>query len=350
MSSTALRPGRPGISFEQVAAIWNELQAEDISDPSTREISARLRERRIPHSPNTVQRHVNRLRELGSRASPALPEVSPTVLQELQREIARAVKADRAELEQRLARLQTELDDLAESGEALEQERATSAERVEILTSERDTLRGQNDQQAKDLKHLTDEVERERQAAEAARVREAQARLTAEQHIEELETLRQEKQQLDGRLREEERARVEAQREQAARTAERDGLAERVSDLQARERTGTQEIATVREQLQALTERFREADAQRARAEGEALAAREEITRLGKDLTELRADSSNTRSEYANTVRTAGASQAALERADSQVQELRDSLAQCQVAREQLVRDNERLAEQMRRA
>lgn len=141
---------------------------------------------------------------------------------------------------------QTEGTDLAIAGEALEVERDELAEQIALLTSERDTLAGKADQQAAELVEQGQRIAREQQAAEAARVDLAKARLKlkahAERHAEqgaELERLRQTLEaEHSARVAAEQQAavleaRLEASAADARRAAERAERAEQAASLSA---------------------------------------------------------------------------------------------------------------------
>jgi chromosome segregation ATPase len=106
--------------------------------------------------------------------------------------------------------------ELSSAGEALEAERDELIEQVAELTTERDTLAGKAEQQAADIKTQAERIEREQQAAEAARVDLARAQLKIESGTERLVEQTAEIERLRVALDSESKARIAAEARTAA--------------------------------------------------------------------------------------------------------------------------------------
>lgn len=220
---------RPGITFEQVAAAASALTAAG-KQPSIRALREQLGG---TGSPNTIHRHLVTWREanpIAVVASPALPQ-SLTVA--IAAEIERAGAHASAEVQARLAQALAEVADLAAAGELLEAERDALAEQVGALSSERDTLVGKSTQQAADLVAQAQRIEREQQAAEAARVDFARAQLKAEALAEAGLTQTLELDRVRALLEGERTARIAAEQQVAVLAAKLDASTERMTKAEA---------------------------------------------------------------------------------------------------------------------
>ncbi len=157
---------RPGITFEQVAAVADALVGEG-QQPTIRAVRERLGD---TGSPNTIHKHLTAWREACPVAAASAPELPQALTAAIAAEIERAVSQARSEIEGRLVQAQAEGAELAAAGEALETERDALAEQVAALTRERDTLTGKAAQQAAVLA-----AKLEMCAAAAQETRQAQA-------------------------------------------------------------------------------------------------------------------------------------------------------------------------------
>jgi len=110
---------RDGVTFEQVEAAADALAGEGLA-PTIRAVRERLGD---TGSPNTIQRHLARWRELRPSAPVPRPSIPEGILSAIAQEIERAAAQARAEAEARLVLAQAELAELAAVGEALEAER-----------------------------------------------------------------------------------------------------------------------------------------------------------------------------------------------------------------------------------
>lgn len=167
---------RTGISFEQVSAAADALRGEG-SNPTIKAV----RERLGTGSPNTIHEHLKKWREARPVAAIAAPELPAALAGALAEEIARAASAVRAEVQESLVQAQSELDELAASGQQIEAERDELIEQVSALTSERDTLAGRVVQLETALTTAQDSIEREQKSAELARIELATANVRTEQ-------------------------------------------------------------------------------------------------------------------------------------------------------------------------
>ena len=157
---------RDGVTFEQVEAAADVLTGEGLA-PTIRAVRERLGS---TGSPNTIQKHLARWRELRPSAAVPAANIPAGILSAIAQEIERAATQARAETEARLVLAQTEVAELATHGEALEAEREALSALAGELTRERDTLTGKAAEQTQEIERQAREIERERQAAEAARI------------------------------------------------------------------------------------------------------------------------------------------------------------------------------------
>lgn len=283
---------REGVSYDQVAALADALVAEG-RDASTRAVRERLGGR---GSPNTIHRHLVKWREARGPRVPAPPaELPSAIAREIQQEIARAVAAARAELEEQLVQAQTEARDLAEAGEALEADRETLQEQIAALSRERDTLSGRSSEQATELSRLSQEIERERRTAEEARIAVAQARLSGQQHERQLESLTLELKELRAALRDEQIARVAAQQKQAGLEASCTALTTRLEEAQGREQAVVRALEELRKRLDNEVEAVRQSTGELARRQAEVEALQNRLGRCEAELADARAELSKAR-------------------------------------------------------
>lgn len=280
---------RPGITFEQVAAVADAIIGEG-QQPT---INA-VRDRIGTGSPNTVHRHLTVWRAARPQAIAAVPELPASLTTAIATEIERAAATARSEVESKLVQTQAESAELASAGEALESERDELFEQVAELTTERDTLAGKAAQQAADIEVQADRIEREQQAAEAARVELARAQLKIESGTERLVEQTAEIDRLRVALDSESKARIAAEQQAAVLSAKLDLMTDRATKAESRlERVEKQseqirqELDSARNQAQArqseLSAAGRELDAAQNKvreARAEAKQAREEAAEL----------------------------------------------------------------------
>lgn len=244
---------RIGITYEQVAAAADAIIGEG-QQPT---INA-VRDRIGTGSPNTVHRHLTAWRAARPQATVAAPELPASLTTAIAAEIERAAASARAEVESKLVQSQAEAAELANAGESLETERDELLEQVAELTTERDTLAGKADQQAADIKAQAERIEREQQAAEAARVDLAKAQLKIESSTERLGEQTAEIERLRVALDSESKARIAAEQQAAVLSAKLESMTDRATKAEARtelaekqSQQNAQELNSARNQVQA---------------------------------------------------------------------------------------------------
>lgn len=280
---------RPGVTFEQVAAVADAITGEG-QQPT---INA-VRDRIGTGSPNTIHRHLTAWRAARPQATVAAPELPATLTAAIATEIERAASSARAEVETKLVQSQAEAVELANAGETLEGERDELIEQVTELTTERDTLAGKAAQQEADIKAQAERIEREQQAAEAARVELAKAQLKIESSAERLGEQVAEIERLRVSLDLESKARIAAEQQAAVLSSKLESMTDRTTKAESRleqiEKQNEQirqELDSTRNQVQArqaeLSAAGRELDAAQNKvreARAEAKQAREEAAEL----------------------------------------------------------------------
>jgi len=271
---------RIGVTSEQVSAVADALIGEG-KQATIRAVRERLGDR---GSPNTIQKHLSAWRDARPMAAAAALELPQALAAAIAAEIGRAAAQARAEIEGRLVEVQTEAADLAMTGESLEDERDSLIAQMAVLTTERDTLAGKAAQQAADLVELTGRVEREQQAAEAARVELATARLRAEGLTERHAAQGKEVEQLRAAVEDERKGRIAAEQAAAVLAARLEASAELVVRAETRA-----ELAE--RQSDQVTQDVRKAHAEREDARNLASQAREQGARLSGQVDMLQAES-----------------------------------------------------------
>ena len=271
---------RIGVTSEQVSAVADALIGEG-KQATIRAVRERLGDR---GSPNTIQKHLWAWRDARPMAAAAALELPQALAAAIAAEIGRAAAQARAEIEGRLVEVQTEAADLAMTGESLEDERDSLIAQMAVLTTERDTLAGKAAQQAADLVELTGRVEREQQAAEAARVELATARLRAEGLTERHAAQGKEVEQLRAAVEDERKGRIAAEQAAAVLAARLEASAELVVRAETRA-----ELAE--RQADQVTQDVRKAHAEREDARNLASQAREQGARLSGQVDVLQAES-----------------------------------------------------------
>lgn len=172
---------RNGISFDQVAAVADVMLAEG-DNPTNKSV----RERLGTGSGNTIHRHLSMWREARPQLATTSAELPGNILKAIIQEIDRARSEARAEIEDRLVVVQAEAAELAATGEALEADLDKVVEERSALTTNRDRLLGQLQEQTTEIQRLSRENERERYSAEQARIEVAQTRNKLDMQAEKL--------------------------------------------------------------------------------------------------------------------------------------------------------------------
>ena len=281
---------RIGITYEQVSAVADAIIGEG-SQPT---INA-VRDRIGTGSPNTVHRHLTAWRAARPQATVAAPELPASLTSAIAAEIERAAASARAEVESKLVQSQAEAAELANAGESLETERDELIEQVAELTTDRDTLAGKAEQQAADIKSQSERIEREQQAAEAARVDLAKAQLKIESSTERLGEQTAEIERLRVALDLESKARIASEQQAAVLSAKLESMTDRATKAEARtelaekqSQQNAQELNSARNQVQAqqiaLDTAAREIEDVRRQIKD----ARSEAKKAGEEAAELR--------------------------------------------------------------
>lgn len=264
---------RAGIQFEQVAAVADALMGEG-QPPTIRAVRERLGD---TGSPNTIHKHLATWREARPVAVAAASVLPQALTAAIAAEIERAASQARGEIEGRLVQVQTEAAELAVSGEATEAERDALVEQVTALTTERDTLAGRAAQQAADLAEQARRIEREQQAAEAARVELATARLKIEAQAEARADQSAEIERLRAALEAESKGRIAAEQQAAVLAAKLEGVMAQLA-YQAQAHAEGRQLAA--QEFQRLAERLTQVQMERDEARQSAAEAREQAARL----------------------------------------------------------------------
>jgi len=248
---------RPGITYDQVAAVADAMIGEG-KEPGIQSIRDRIIAAGGSGSPNTIHRHLTAWRAARPQAAATVAELPASLTAAIASEIEKAAASARAEVEGKLVQSQAEAAELATAGESLETERDELLEQVVELTTERDTLAGKADQQAADIKAQAERIEREQQAAEAARVDLAKAQLKIESGTEKLGEQSAEIERLRLALDLESKARIAAEQEAAVLSARLESMTDRATKAEARtdlaekqSQQNAQELNSARNQVQA---------------------------------------------------------------------------------------------------
>lgn len=264
---------RQGITFEQVAAVADALMGEG-QQPTIRAVRERLGD---TGSPNTIHKHLTAWREARPVAVAVVAELPQVLTMAIAAEIERAASQARGEIEGRLVQAQAEAAELAGAGEVLEAERDALADQVTALTTERDTLAGKAEQQAADLAEQVQRIEREQQAAEAARVELATARVRAEQVAQAQADQVAEIERLRAALAEAQQGRTAAEQQAAVLVAKLEACTDRANRAETR-------ADQVEQQAKKAQAEAGEAREQAARLKGQQMQAQAEIDRLSAAL------------------------------------------------------------------
>lgn len=270
---------RDGVTFEQVAQVADALVGAG-QQPTIRAVREGLGG---TGSPNTVHRHLRAWRDARPVAIASSPELPQALVAALATEIKRAASQARAEVEAALVAEQADSKRLAEDGDAKDAEIEALQAQVAALTTERDTLAGKTAQQAADLADAQQRVEREQQAAEAARVELAKAQLKIDAQTSTLTQQAAEVERLRADLAGEVKGRVAAEQQAAVLTAKLESMTERTTKAEAR-------VDALEKQLHQVSQEFNQARVQ-AQAQQGALDA------AGRELEAAKADAAAARAE-----------------------------------------------------
>ena len=163
-----------GITFAQVAAAADRLTAD-----GTRVTIEAVRSHLGTGSPNTVHKHL-KLWKACLKTPTAHPlTISQSLTAALHDELTKTAAEARAQLEEKLADCEASIDSLEKGGSMLESERDGLLQKVQELTTERDSIRGKSTQQEIALSTLEERAAKELSAAENARGALAQEKLSS---------------------------------------------------------------------------------------------------------------------------------------------------------------------------
>lgn len=237
---------RTGVTFEQVSAAADALAGEG----KTPSITA-VREKLGTGSPNTIHAHLKTWREAHPVARAEAVELPADLRNAIAHEMQKAASAARAEVQELLVQAQAEAAELARAGEELEVERDQLAEQVLVLTTERDMLLGKSHEQATALMEAAQRIEREQQAAEAARIELAKAQLKIDQANANEARYSAEISELKTALKSAEKEAVEAAKAGAVSVAKLDSANAALKDMQARAERAEAATEAITKQAQA---------------------------------------------------------------------------------------------------
>lgn len=166
---------RPGITYDEVIAAIDAILAAG-EEPTIQ----RIREHLGTGSPNTIHRHLvtwRASRPVEQRKAPELPaELQAALVKEIERQAADA----RADVLKSLVEAQKEAATLSKAGEELEELNGDLQEQNDGLTAERERLAALAEERQGEVADLKADLDRERQAAEDARMLVAQGRYQVE--------------------------------------------------------------------------------------------------------------------------------------------------------------------------
>jgi chromosome segregation ATPase len=206
---------RIGISYEQVAAVCDALQAANrsITINSVREALGNT------GSPNTIHAHLVKWRAARPVAKAAAYELPPDLVNALGKEMAKAAAGARAEIEEKLVTAQSEAAQLSATGEVLEQQNADLQEQLNDVASERDAADTLASERQVEINHLTDLVQRERDFVGQAQTQAATLQVTVTEQSKEIEALHKQLAKLTTDLQVNTDQRIAAEREKAVAEA-----------------------------------------------------------------------------------------------------------------------------------
>lgn len=166
---------RPGITYDEVIAAIDAILASG-EEPTIQ----RVRDHLGTGSPNTIHRHLTAWRQsrpVEQRKAPELPaELQAALVKEIERQAAES----RADVLKSLVEAQKEAATLSKTGEELEDMNADLQEHNESLTAERERLAALATERQEEVAALKVDLDRERTAAEDARMQVAQGRYQIE--------------------------------------------------------------------------------------------------------------------------------------------------------------------------
>jgi colicin import membrane protein len=285
---------RIGITYEQVNAMANAIVGEGM-----RPTIESIRQRLGTGSPNTIHRHLAAWRAAKPVQAEQKIELPASILAAIAAEIERAQAAARAEIESRLVELQSEAESLAETGERLEAEIEWLTESLNEAGETIKTKDEENAGMANQIRMLKDQVKREQDTAEAARVDKAKNELLISGYEREINTLHLKIAQLERSLTEEQQTRTQAEKNEAValakletikEAAEKNGAkqAAQIEKLEKENGSITKEVNKLNVQVQSQQIALDRAVVEAEQAKAQAKEYREEAKKTATEAAELR--------------------------------------------------------------
>ncbi|TRO11630.1 hypothetical protein EQ828_23690 [Ectopseudomonas mendocina] len=248
--------GRSGITYEQVAAAADSLVGAG-RHPSITAVREALGN---TGSPNTIHKHMAAWRAARPQAVAAAAELPAELIAALAGELTKAASTARGAIEGDLAQAQAEAAELANVGEALEQERDMLLDQVATLTTERDQAQATSAERYSEIERQATVIAREQLAAENARIELAKAQLKIESVEERNREFHTEVLRLRDLLKEAEHGKQTAEQQAAVSAAQL--AAEQAKSVDLAQRLATAEKA-VQDAQQAAESARREANTAR---------------------------------------------------------------------------------------
>lgn len=277
------------ISYEQVAAAADTMKATG-SKPTSRAIRERIGN---IGSMGTINKHLQAWRFGQERQIADALALPPTVQRSILDFMGQELASAKAALESDLAEQQQEAADLATENERQAADIEDKADALTTLHAELATLQGRLGQMETDLAAAKEDADRERKAAEAARIELAKAllRLEAMPRLEaDLATLRAE-------LDKERQGRVSAEQQAAVLAAKLEAMSDRTAKAeaavieataQANKNGETVFLEAAKSTIANLTGKLDTMQAQIQRQVNELDAARQEAKKASEEAAELR--------------------------------------------------------------
>ncbi|MFC4523641.1 DNA-binding protein [Cupriavidus pinatubonensis] len=259
---------RPGISYDQVATVADELVA-DGQKPTLLGVRERLGN---TGSMNTIHKHFSVWQSSQRPAARKPSEPNPRLLATLGAEMSKVAEEAAADANAALAQALNELAVMAANGETLEAERADLAAQLLDMTSQRDTAVGKAGEQGAEIDRL--KLEASRLQEELGQVRRLLAQ--AELRLEAVPRLEQEIGTVRAQLVGEQAARAEAEKaaavanaQRAAEEAARQRAESRLASAEGKESEARKELAEAHAAHQATSDKLTEAVRAAAGAQAE---------------------------------------------------------------------------------
>lgn len=236
--------GRKGITYEQVAAVADAMDAEREGSVTL----MALRQRLGTGSASTIHKHWQVWIANKPKVAAPLISIPDDVARAMTGWVLQASTSGRAEAEERAVNAQAAADELAKAGEELENERDQLQAEIASLTTQRDQQQAMADERSAEIRRLLADVERERSLAGAAQVEAAQARLRADSQVEHLADTRAQVETLSAAIEVERAARTAAEKDGAVIAAQLAGARADLDAVRTQVAALQQELARLREQ------------------------------------------------------------------------------------------------------